>query len=35
MPHLQSAGGLADTLTIQGMLSLRRLESGAIAVVRD
>jgi ABC-2 type transport system ATP-binding protein len=33
--HLQCAGGLPDTLPIPGMLSLRRLESGAIAVVRD
>ena len=35
--HLQCAGGLPQMLTIPGMLSLRRLESGAgaIAVVRD
>lgn len=33
--HLHSAGGLPDTLTIPGLLSLRRLESGAMAVVRD
>ncbi len=33
--HLQCAGGLPDALTIPGMLSLRRLEFGAIAVVRD
>ena len=33
--HLRSAGGLPDTIDIPGLLSLRRLESGAIAVVRD
>jgi ABC-2 type transport system ATP-binding protein len=33
--HLHSAGGLPDTLIIPGLLSLRRLESGAMAVVRD
>jgi ABC-2 type transport system ATP-binding protein len=33
--HLQCAGGLPETLDIPGMLSMRRLETGAIVVVRD
>jgi ABC-2 type transport system ATP-binding protein len=33
--HLRSAAGLPDRLTIPGQLSLRRLEAGAVAVVRD
>lgn len=33
--HLQCPGALPDGLDIPGLLSLRRLQSGAVAVVRD
>ena len=33
--HLQCAGGLPERLANPGLLSLRRLEGGAVAVVRD
>jgi hypothetical protein len=33
--HLQSAGTLPEKLDIPGLLSLRRLDAGAVAIVRD